>query len=62
MQFTLQLIFITSAVESAFSKLKLIGADDRHCSLQTSTLDDLLNINLEGPTLKNFSSASAVNL
>ena len=55
------LAFTTSAVENAFSKLKLIKTD-RRCSLQTSTLDDLLEINLEGPTLKKNSSAYAVDL
>ena len=53
--------FTTAAVESVFSKLKIIKTE-RRCSLQTSTLDDLLEVNLEGPTIKNFSSASAVEL
>ena len=53
--------FTTAAVESAFSKLKVIKTD-RRCSLQTSTLDDLLEVNLEGPAIKDFSSASAVEL
>ena len=53
--------FTTAAVESVFSKLKIIKTELR-CSLQTSTLDDLLEVNLESPTIKNFSSASAVEL
>ncbi len=53
--------FTTAAVESAFSKLKVIKTN-RCCSLQTSTLDDLLVVNLEGPAIKDISSASAVEL
>ncbi len=53
--------FTTAAVESAFSKLKVIKTD-RRCSLQTSTLDDLLEVNLEGPDIMDYSSASAVEL
>ena len=45
--------FTTAAVESAFSKLKIIKTE-RRCSLQTSTLDDLLEVNLEGPTIRTF--------
>ena len=45
--------FTTAAIENAFSKLKIIKTE-RRCSLQTSILDDLLEVNLEGPTIKNF--------
>ena len=53
--------FTTSAVERAFSKLKIIKTD-RRCSLHTSTLDDLMEINIEGPTFENFSSSASVDL
>ena len=53
--------FTTSGVERAFSKLKVIKTD-RRSSLHISTLDDLLEINIEGPTLENFSSSTAVDL
>jgi len=35
---------------------------DHRSNCQTSTLDDLLEINLEGPSIKDFSSATAVEL
>ena len=53
--------FTTSGVERAFSKLKVIKTD-RRSSLHISTLDDLLEINIEGPTPENFSSSTAVDL
>lgn len=53
--------FTTSGVERTFSKLKVIKTD-RRTSLHTSTLDDLLEINVEGPPLENFSPAAAVDL
>jgi hypothetical protein len=53
--------FTTSGVERAFSKLKVVKTD-RRSSLLISTLNDLLEINIEGPALENYSSAAAVDL
>ena len=53
--------FTTSAVERVFSKLKVIKTDWRSCLL-TATVDDLLEINVEGPSLEEFSSEAAVSL
>ena len=44
-----------------FSCLKLIKTNNR-TSLSTDTLDDLLEINVEGPAFKEFSADSAVEL
>ena len=49
--------FTTSGVERAFLKLT-----DRRSSLLITTLNDLLEINTEGPALENFSSSAAVDL
>ena len=53
--------FTTSAVERVFSKLKVIKTD-RRSRLLTATVDDLLEINVEGPSLEEFSSEAAVSL
>ena len=53
--------FTTSCVERAFSKLNVIRTDRRN-SLQVSTVDDLMEINIEGPAYETFSSSSAVSL
>ena len=53
--------FTTSCVEQMFSLLIIIMTKGR-TSLHTSTLSDLLEINLEGPLLSSFSSGTAVEL
>ena len=53
--------FTTSHVEQMFSMLKTIKTK-RRTSLHTSTLGDLLEINLEGPPLSGFSPDIAVDL
>ena len=53
--------FTNSKIERAFSTLKLVKSD-RRTSLQTSTLDDLMEINVERPTLENFSADHAGDL
>ena len=49
----------TCRVEQLFSKLKVIKTK-RRSSLSNSTLDDLLEINVEGPPLSSFDASSAV--
>jgi hypothetical protein len=53
--------FTNSKVERIFSSLKVIKTD-RRSSLQITTLDDLMEINVEGLSLVNFSADSAVQL
>lgn len=53
--------FVNSEVERAFSTMKVIKTDRRNC-LHTATLDNLLEINLEGPPAENFSAEHAVKL
>ena len=53
--------FTTSKVERMFSSLKVIKTD-RRTSLQITTLDDLMEINVEGLPLPSFSAESAVDL
>ena len=52
--------FSTAKVKRFFSILKIIK-NERRASLNCSTLNDLLEVNVEGPTLSNFSPDSAVN-
>ncbi len=56
----LSLPFTNSKVERMFS-LKVIKTD-RHNSLQITTLDDLTEINVEGPPVPNISAEHAVDL
>ena len=51
----------TCRVEQLFSKLKVIKTK-RRSSLSNSKLDDLLEINVEGPPLSSFDASSAVSL
>ncbi len=51
--------FTNSKVERAFSIMKIIKTD-RRSSLNTTTLDDLMEINVEGPIPENFCSERAV--
>ena len=60
-QLLFSLPFTNSIVERAFSTLKVLKTD-RRTSLLTSTLDDLMEINVEGPTPENFSADGAVQL
>lgn len=53
--------FTNSKVERMFSSLKVIKTD-RRSSLQITTLDDLMEINVEGPSLASFSADKAVEL
>lgn len=53
--------FSTAKVERLFSTLKIIK-NERRTNLSCSTLNDLLEVNTEGPTLSNFSADSAVDL
>jgi len=48
-------------VEKLFSTLKIIK-NERRTNLNCSTLNDLLEVNTEGPTLKDFSADVAVDL
>lgn len=52
--------FSSGTVERMFSALKLIKTD-RRTNLHVSTLDDLLEINIEGPALDNFSPDEAID-
>ena len=47
--------FTNSKVEQMFSSLKVIKTD-RRTSLHITTLDDLMEINVEGPSPVNFSA------
>ena len=53
--------FSTAKVEHFFSTLKIIKTE-RRANLSNSTLNDLLEVNTEGPTLCDFSADSAVDL
>ena len=53
--------FTNSIVERAFSAMKIVKTN-RHTSLLSSTLDDLMEINVEGVELENFSPDRAVQL
>lgn len=53
--------FSNGGVEHKFSSLKVLK-NTNHTSLKTSTLDDLLEIFVEGPPLSNFSADKAVEL
>ena len=53
--------FSTVKVERFFSILKIIK-NERRTSLNCSTLNDLLEVNVKGPTLSNFSPDSVVNI
>ena len=53
--------FLNGRVEQIFSCLKLLKTTNR-TSLRTSTLDDLLEIFVEGPPLEYFSADQAVEL
>lgn len=48
-------------VEQIFSRLKIVKTNNR-TSLNTDTLDDLLEVFVEGPSLRDFSADSAVDL
>ena len=55
--------FTNSIVERAFSDMKIVKTNRRTSySLLSSTLDDLMEINVEGPELENFSPDHAVQL
>ena len=60
-QLLFSLPFTNSIVERAFSTMKVVKTD-RRTSLLTSTLDDLMEINVEGPTPENFSADNTVQL
>ena len=53
--------FSTAKVERFFSVLKIIK-NERRTNLKCSTLNDLLEVNTEGPTLSSFSADAAVDL
>jgi len=53
--------FSNARAEQIFSSLKYLK-DDRRNSLNTSTLDDLLEIYIEGPSLENFCADEAIDL
>lgn len=51
----------TSRVEQIFSKLKIVKTK-RRTNLNTTTLNDLLEVNVEGPSLASFKPDNAVDL
>jgi len=53
--------FSTAKVEWLFSTLKIIK-NERTTNLSCSTLNDLLEVNTEDPSLKDFSGDAAVDL
>ena len=53
--------FTNAKVERTFSNLKIIK-NERRTSLLTTTLDDLMEINSEGPPFESFSAENAVSL
>ena len=57
----LSLPFSTTKVERVFSTLKIIK-NERRTNLSCSTLNDLLEVNTEGPTICNFSADAAIDL
>ena len=60
-QLLFSLPFSTAKVERTFSVLKAIKTE-RRVSLNSSTLEDLLEVKLEGPPLSEFSADAAVEL
>ena len=60
-QLLFSLPFTNSIMERAFCTMKVVKTNHR-TSLLTSTLDDLMEINVEGPTPESFSAADAVQL
>ena len=60
-QLLFSLPFTNSIVERAFSTMKVVKTN-RRTSLLTSTLDNLMEINVEGPTPENFNADGAVQL
>lgn len=60
-QLLFSLPFSSGQIEKMFSALKVIKTDQR-TNLQTETLLDLLEINMEGPNLSSFSADEAVAL
>ena len=57
----LSLPFSTAKVERVFLTLKII-MNERRTNLSCSTVNDLLEVNTEGPTLSTFSADAAVDL
>lgn len=57
----LSLPFSTAKVERLFSTLKIIK-NEKRTNLSCSTLNDLLEVNTEGPTVDSFSADAAVDL
>ena len=53
--------FTNSSVERTFSTMKVMKTD-RRTSLHTSTLDDLFEINVEGPPAESFCSDQVIQL
>ena len=53
--------FSTGKVERLFSSFKVIK-NERGASLSVSTLNDLMEVKTEGPSLSNFSSDVAMDL
>ena len=53
--------FSISLVEQTFSKLKIVKTK-RRTSLYTSTLSDLLELSVEGPSLSSFTPDATVDL
>ena len=51
----------TSRVEQIFSKLKIVKTK-RRTNLNTTSLNDLLEVNVEGPSLASFKPDNAVDL
>ena len=53
--------FSNGRVEQIFSSLKVLKTD-RRTSMQNETLNDLLEVYIEGPPLSSFSADSAIEL
>ena len=53
--------FSAAKIERTFSVLKAVKAE-RRTSLNSSTLEDLLEVKLEGPSLSEFSTDAAIEL
>ena len=53
--------FTNNEVERMFSTMKVIKTEHR-TSLNTSTLNDLMEINIEGPSFENVSADQAADL
>ena len=60
-ELVLSIPFSNGRVEQIFLSLKVIKTSNR-TSLQTSTLDNLLEISIEGPPLSSCSTDSAIDL